>query len=115
MKPFDGREDPTWETQTLSSPYTAPVTPVAAILDDSGDVTLQGLVVRNGASSGATLCTLAEEFWPTFLVYRDVITEPLSSSSGYLRITTAGVVTLHQRSGTVTDFILSSAAPYTVL
>jgi len=102
------REDD-WNPITPTAPYTS--TDATYRINGSGDVEFRGSVARGGAADGATLFTLPAEYWPSSLVFRDVIPAPLSATA-YLRVTTTGVVSLHERAGTVTDYQLNSAAPF---
>lgn len=115
MSGFNGSREDSWHTVTPVGSYSAGGVAPAVCADSAGNVHLDGHVVRGAAASGATVFTLAEEFWPTRVVRRFVLTSPTASSTGLLTVTAAGVVTLTQLTGTVTDYYLDSVAPYRAL
>lgn len=109
---FQGGAEDDWHTLTPVGAYTTGSPALAVSYDSARNVHLRGHVVRNAAASGATVFTLAEEYRPSDVVRRLILTSPTSASTGLLTVTAAGVVTLNQLTGTVTDYYLDSVAPW---
>lgn len=111
---FDGTAADPWQTITPNAPFTINAA-FQVRIDMAGNVHLRGDLDRNAAADGEMVCMLPEEYRPTQVTYRLLLTAPIATSSGYLTVATSGAVSLSQRTGTVTRFYINSAAPYSAL
>lgn len=100
---FDGRYADPWHDPTLTSPFTAGSPTPQFRVDDAGTVHLRGRVTRNAAGASAAAFTLPEAYWPTALVRKRIAANP-ATALARATVSAAGVVTLIDDSGTVTDY-----------
>lgn len=100
---FLGRASDPWHAVELAAPFTAGTPTPEYRIDDAGTVHLRGRVTRNAAAASAAAFTLPEMYWPSSLGRHRIAANPATALARAI-VSSAGVVTLIDDSGTVTDY-----------
>ena len=110
---WNGVSQDDWHTITPGPTYTAGSPDPEYLIDGEGNVHMRGQIVRNAAASGAVAFTLPDGYRPTGTAKRPILTLPDLTSTGRIAVATNGDVTLHERTGTVTNYYIDCS--FTVL